>query len=93
MLDEEHQDIPQDVNDTNLYTLGRIGKHNVVLACLLEGQTGTMFHQNKDLLCDSGHGVDLNRLGPMDSNESQGAGKHGSYCCNGCRHVSPGHFV
>ena len=25
MLDEEHQDLPQDGNDTNLYTLGRIG--------------------------------------------------------------------
>lgn len=47
MLDEEHQDLPQDANDTNLYTLGRIGEHNVVLACLPEGQTGTMFHQTR----------------------------------------------
>src|SRR5271170_736931 len=41
MLDEEHQDVPQDGNDTNLYTLGRIGEHNVVLACLPAGQMGT----------------------------------------------------
>ena len=41
MLDEEHQDLPQDPNDTNLYTLGRIGEHNVVIACLPAGRTGT----------------------------------------------------
>jgi nucleoside phosphorylase len=41
MLDEEHDDLPQDSNDTNLYTLGRIGKHNIVIACLPAGQTGT----------------------------------------------------
>jgi len=40
LLDEEHPDPPQDRNDTNLYTLGRIGKHNVVVACLPAGQTG-----------------------------------------------------
>jgi nucleoside phosphorylase len=38
MLDEEHLDVPQDANDTNLYTLGRIGDHNVVIACLPAGQ-------------------------------------------------------
>jgi nucleoside phosphorylase len=41
MLDEEHQDLPQHDNDTNLYTLGRIGEHNVVIACLPAGQMGT----------------------------------------------------
>src|SRR5579859_714311 len=41
MLDEEHQDLPQYGNDTNLYTLGRIGDHNVVIACLPAGQMGT----------------------------------------------------
>jgi nucleoside phosphorylase len=41
MLDEEHQDLPCEPNDTNLYTLGRIGEHNVVIACLPAGQTGT----------------------------------------------------
>ena len=40
MLDEEHPDLLQDENDTNSYTLGRIGKHNVVLACLPSGTTG-----------------------------------------------------
>jgi nucleoside phosphorylase len=41
MLDEEHQDLPRDDNDTNLYTLGRIGQHNIVIACLPAGQMGT----------------------------------------------------
>ena len=40
MLDEEHPDLPQAENDTNAYTLGRIGRHNVVLACLPSGTTG-----------------------------------------------------
>ncbi|KAH0555750.1 hypothetical protein GP486_006307, partial [Trichoglossum hirsutum] len=41
MLDEEHKDFDHDANDTNIYALGRIGEHNVVIACLPEGQTGT----------------------------------------------------
>ena len=41
LLDEEHENIPQDPKDTNIYTLGRIGEHNVVLACLPAGQAGT----------------------------------------------------
>src|ERR1700684_4511436 len=40
MLDEEHPDLLQSENDTNTYTLGRIGQHNVVLACLPAGTTG-----------------------------------------------------
>ena len=40
MLDEEHPDLPEAENDTNAYTLGRIGQHNVVLACLPSGITG-----------------------------------------------------
>jgi len=40
MLDEEHPDLLQAENDTNAYTLGRIGQHNVVLACLPSGITG-----------------------------------------------------
>lgn len=40
MLDEEHQYLGQDPNDTNLYTLGRIGEHNVVIACLPAGRIG-----------------------------------------------------
>lgn len=41
MLDEEHKDPVQKSNDSNIYTLGCIGGHNVVLACLPAGQTGT----------------------------------------------------
>ena len=41
MLDEEHEDLEQDENDSNLYSLGLIGGHKVVLACLPAGQTGT----------------------------------------------------
>src|SRR5271168_5467650 len=41
MLDEQHHDLPQNSDDANTYTLGRIGDHNVVLACLPAGQTGT----------------------------------------------------
>jgi len=40
MLDDHHQDHPpQPSHDHNIYTLGRIGSHNVVLTCLPE--TGT----------------------------------------------------
>jgi nucleoside phosphorylase len=41
MLDEEHQELPPNNNDSNIYTFGSIGTHNVVLACLPAGQTGT----------------------------------------------------
>jgi nucleoside phosphorylase len=41
MLDEEHEDFEQDENDSNLYSLGSIGGHKVVLACLPAGQIGT----------------------------------------------------
>ncbi|KAF4210319.1 hypothetical protein CNMCM5878_004636 [Aspergillus fumigatiaffinis] len=41
MLDEKHPDPPQDASDSNLYTLGRIGEHDVVIACLPAGRTGT----------------------------------------------------
>jgi hypothetical protein len=33
MLDEEHDTPPYDAQDSNLYTCGRVGKHNVVIAC------------------------------------------------------------
>lgn len=41
MLDEEHQDLCHIANDANVYVLGRIGEHKVVIACLPEGQMGT----------------------------------------------------
>jgi hypothetical protein len=37
MLDEEHETIYHNANDTNIYSLGRIGEHNIVIACLPEG--------------------------------------------------------
>jgi nucleoside phosphorylase len=41
MLDDEYGILDeQDAADTNTYTLGRIGKHHVVIACLPGGQYG-----------------------------------------------------
>jgi nucleoside phosphorylase len=40
MLDEEHQDLEQDEHDNNIYSLGRIGGHNVVIVCLPAGLIG-----------------------------------------------------
>jgi nucleoside phosphorylase len=41
MLDEEHPDLPAiDPHDSNSYVLGRIGDHNVVVACLPAETTG-----------------------------------------------------
>lgn len=41
MLDEEHEYPEPDENDNNVYSFGRIGGHNVVMACLPAGQYGT----------------------------------------------------
>ncbi|RWA04108.1 hypothetical protein EKO27_g10996, partial [Xylaria grammica] len=41
MLDEELVDLPQNSTDSNMYSFGRIGEHNVVVACLPAGQIGT----------------------------------------------------
>ena len=40
MLDEEHHLLPQESTDPNIYTFGRVGKHNVVVACLPAGKMG-----------------------------------------------------
>jgi nucleoside phosphorylase len=40
MLDEVHEDLPTPSHDHNSYTLGRIGKHNVVIAGLPNGKYG-----------------------------------------------------
>jgi nucleoside phosphorylase len=40
MLDERHESLPQDKHDHNNYTLGRVGQHNVAIACLPAGVTG-----------------------------------------------------
>ncbi|TIA19350.1 purine and uridine phosphorylase [Aureobasidium pullulans] len=41
MLDKEHPKLPYDERDPNQYTLGHIREHNIVIACLPAGQTGT----------------------------------------------------
>src|ERR1700744_1819241 len=40
MLDEEHEDLEQDEHDNNIYSLGRIAEHNVVIVCLPAGLIG-----------------------------------------------------
>ncbi|GAM38758.1 hypothetical protein TCE0_033f09754 [Talaromyces pinophilus] len=40
MLDEKHADLSKQQNDPNVYTLGRAGRHNVVIACLPMGMIG-----------------------------------------------------
>ncbi|KAH7014875.1 ankyrin repeat-containing domain protein [Ilyonectria destructans] len=41
MLDNIHGSLPGDSNDSNTYTLGNIGMHNIVIACLPSGHYGT----------------------------------------------------
>ncbi|KAI0098019.1 nucleoside phosphorylase domain-containing protein [Nemania sp. FL0031] len=41
MLDQRHPGFPKMPNDDNIYNLGPIGKHNIVLACLPIGKVGT----------------------------------------------------
>lgn len=41
MLEERHPALPKAANDYNAYTLGSIGGHNIVIACLPEGGIGT----------------------------------------------------
>ncbi|RAK97550.1 purine and uridine phosphorylase [Aspergillus ibericus CBS 121593] len=43
LLDEIHEDLPVQPNDYNAYTLGAIGKHNIVIACLPSGDCGSTF--------------------------------------------------
>lgn len=40
MLDEEHHGLDKKRGDPNEYTFGKIGRHNVVVACLPAGQPG-----------------------------------------------------
>jgi nucleoside phosphorylase len=40
MVDEIHDDLPVPSYDQNVYTLGRIGNHGVVIACLPNGEYG-----------------------------------------------------
>ncbi|KAL7895629.1 hypothetical protein HDV64DRAFT_257366 [Trichoderma sp. TUCIM 5745] len=41
MLDERHDCLPKPPKDPNTYNLGSIGQHNIVIACLPEGEIGT----------------------------------------------------
>ncbi|KAK6338820.1 hypothetical protein TWF696_009628 [Orbilia brochopaga] len=41
VLDQIHPNLPRPPNDANRYVLGSIGGHNIVIACLPEGITGT----------------------------------------------------
>ncbi|KAF3207863.1 hypothetical protein TWF679_008195 [Orbilia oligospora] len=41
MLDEIHSDLPKPPEDDNIYTLGVVSKHKVVIACLPKGTYGT----------------------------------------------------
>ena len=41
MLDNIHEELPRKSGDSNSYTLGSIGPHNVVIVCLPAGTTGT----------------------------------------------------
>jgi hypothetical protein len=42
LLDERHSTLPSRQQDNNTYTFGRIGDHNVAIACLPAGVTGTI---------------------------------------------------
>jgi nucleoside phosphorylase len=42
MLDKHHNPLQQNSRDHNTYTLGHIGRHNVILACLPTGVIGTL---------------------------------------------------
>src|SRR5690242_2520618 len=41
MLDQVHERLPNPKGDDNSYTFGKIGAHNIVIACLPAGMTGT----------------------------------------------------
>ena len=42
MLNELHENLPRRPHDHNTYTFGRLGEHNIVIACLPAGLTGTI---------------------------------------------------
>ncbi|KAL2827486.1 nucleoside phosphorylase domain-containing protein [Aspergillus pseudoustus] len=44
MLDEIHDKLPYILREENLYTLGRVGEHNVVIACLPQMGTSQAAH-------------------------------------------------
>jgi nucleoside phosphorylase len=42
MLDDEHLPPAHNAHDSNIYACGRVGEHNVVIACLPDGKMGTV---------------------------------------------------
>lgn len=42
MLDQKHPNLPKPPNDPNVYTLGSIWNHNIVIACLPQGEIATI---------------------------------------------------
>ncbi|PLB52138.1 hypothetical protein P170DRAFT_488625 [Aspergillus steynii IBT 23096] len=50
ILDEEHELLDQNEQDSNVYTLGRVGAHNVVVGCLPFGASGGATAVAKDML-------------------------------------------
>ncbi|KAF4415810.1 Ankyrin repeat [Fusarium acutatum] len=42
MLDEQHPSLSKSRNDTNTYTLGSIGPHNIAITCLPKGMIGNI---------------------------------------------------
>ncbi|KAF3291492.1 hypothetical protein TWF970_000705 [Orbilia oligospora] len=42
LLDEEYDPLPMHYTETNVYAFGRMGKHNIVIACLPAGKYGTV---------------------------------------------------
>lgn len=42
MLDQRHTSLPKPPNDNNTYTLGSVGNHSVVIACLPKGKIGNI---------------------------------------------------
>ncbi|KAL9570443.1 hypothetical protein ACKAV7_005451 [Fusarium commune] len=62
MMDEVHGQLPRRFNDHNTYTLGSIKNHNIVIACLPEGQYGnnnaaSVFTDLKRTFPSIGHGL------------------------------------
>ena len=55
MLDAEHEDLEQDEHDNNLYSLGRIREHNVVIVCLPGGLTTEQQPCSSDCDADAGN--------------------------------------
>ena len=46
LLDDQHDDLPLVLGDQNVYILGRMGKHNIVVAALPDGTKGNVSAAN-----------------------------------------------